>query len=304
MLRRTLKLAMESILGSRLASTAATPLRSRRRLILAYHDVSEFSGAPPGDRSLHLPLLSFRKQLDEIERVGLPIIALAESDSVSAPHVVLTFDDACFGAVRHGMVELASRGVPATVFVAPGLLGCPSPWWDRLADPVSGEIPAASRQEALIRHRGRHDEVLRGADESRWPIQPPTTECRIATAADIATALRTHPGLTLGAHSWGHPNLSALSGVELEAELLKPLEWLRRQWPDRTIPWLAYPYGLQTPQVRSAAGTAGYSGALLVSGGWHRHHAPRDVFGTPRLNVSSGLSLRGFRVRLAGLLSS
>ena len=304
MVRHVLKTAIESILGSRLAAAATTPLRRARRLILAYHDVSAMTRPVGGDASLHLALDAFKAQLDEIGRLDLPVVPLSDSERFADSHVVITFDDACAGAVQCGVDELSSRRLPATIFVAPGLLGCASPWWDRLADLNTGAVPPSHREDGLTRYRGLQEEVLSGAAASRWVVQPPISRCRIATTDELSAAIEAHPGLTLGGHSWGHPNLSMLVGRELDSELRDTLSWLRNRWPQRTVPWLAYPYGLESPGVRAATRDAGYSGALLISGGWHRIREPRDVFGTPRLNVSSGLSLRGFRARLSGLFRS
>ena len=123
---------------------------------------------------------------------------------------------------------------------------------------------------------------------------------RMRVTFEVDLALRAHQDLTLGSHSWGHPNLTCLSGQDLQDELTQPIRWLRDRWPGRSIPWLAYPYGLESQGVRLAASTAGYRGGLRVTGGWSRDEG--NPFAFPRLNVSSGLSLNGFRARLAGFL--
>ena len=156
------------------------------------------------------------------------------------------------------------------------------------------------RRRALREFRGRQDVVLDTASRLGWPVAPPDPRFRIAAAEEIDEALKIHPGLSLGAHSWHHPNLARLTALELTEELTRPLEWLQARWPTRTIPWLAYPYGLESPSVRRAVAAAGYEGAVLVAGGWHGRRV--DPFGIPRYNVTSGLSTKGFQARLSGLL--
>jgi hypothetical protein len=54
--------------------------------------------------------------------------------------------------------------------------------------------------------------------------------------------------------------------------------------------------------VRLAAARAGYEGALAIDGGW-LPAVPPDRYALPRVNVPPGLSLNGFVLRGAGLLT-
>ena len=304
-LRSSVKAVVEAALASRPLALLSRRLRAGARLTLAYHNVVVGTeDRVVGDNSLHLRFDRLLEHLDTLRDRGLGVCPLGATRDVGerVAEVSISFDDACAGALRHAVPALAARGIPVTVFVAPGLLGCAAPWWDRLADPALGEIPASIRERALGEFKGRHAVVMGAAERFGWPIQPPNPACRIATLDELDAALEAHPGLMVGAHSWDHPNLAALDGVELTRELVRPLAWLRARWPERTVPWLAYPYGLESPAVRLAVREAGYVGALLVRGGWQRSLA--DPFGTPRLNVSSGLSSNGFRARLSGWISS
>jgi peptidoglycan/xylan/chitin deacetylase (PgdA/CDA1 family) len=121
--------------------------------------------------------------------------------------------------------------------------------------------------------------------------------CAPATEDELRAAL-VHPGITVGSHTWSHPNLTGLHTPELERELTRPLHWLCRHF-DRFIPWLSYPYGLSSPTVQEAVAGAGYQAALRISGGWVPR-GPCHPLQLPRLNVPTGLSSGGFRVRIAG----
>lgn len=299
--RRLVKSGVESILGSRLARAVAQRRVRGARLILAYHNIID-EGTPPshGDRSLHLRLDQFRLQLDCLAECSLRVVPLdaADQDADDTPRVSITFDDASAGAVRLAVPELAARGLPATIFVAPGILGLEAPWWDRLADPAAGQVPPRIRQVALDALGGSHEQIMAAARTRQWSEHEVRPSMRIASEDELEEAMASHPTLTLGAHSWGHVNLTSRAGEALRLELRRPLGWLRDRWGDRCLPWLAYPYGLETPALRSAVASAGYRGALLIDGGWHRRASDRMM--VPRLNVAAGLSHDGFRARLAG----
>lgn len=276
-------------------------LRSHRRrtLILAYHDVVPAGAHPCGDRSLHLPQADFAAQLDALAATHdvIPLAAIRDGARGRCPRAIITFDDAYCGALTVGLAEVVKRDLPATVFVSPGLFGRAT-WWDRLAQAAGGEMPAVIRKEALTAHAGVSDRVFAalgsGADTlPKWAV--------IATEAEVQSAAAL-PGITLGAHTWSHPNLAALEPREVLAELERPLAWLR-DLGQRGDCWLAYPYGLTSAAVSRAAVEAGYAGALLISGGW-LPPALAPNHDLPRFNVPSGMSLTGFRLRACGVLTA
>jgi peptidoglycan/xylan/chitin deacetylase (PgdA/CDA1 family) len=215
----------------------------------------------------------------------------------SRPRVVVTFDDAYRGAVHLAVAELARLGLPGTLFVAPGCLGLKSFWWDRYA-PAQG-WPPEIRAKLLTECAGRDDRV------GEWALQVGQLERNLsewycaATEAELKGCLR-HPGIEFGSHSWSHVNLALVEGHDLNEEVMRPFAWLRRSL-ERVVPWLAYPYGLAARGAASVARANGLVGALRVSGGWWPQ-GPQDVFLKPRWNVPAGLSLNGFRIRLAGVL--
>ncbi len=266
-------------------------------LVLAYHNIVPDGLPPSGDRSLHLPLGVFRRQLDLVVRIAsvVPVREALAPPAGRQPRVAITFDDAYAGAVELGLPELARRGLPATLFVAPGCLGTDGFWWDRFAPETSW--PSNQRHHLLTAQGGIDSKVRAWALETGLPARATSAWHRVAPEDEIRA--RTYPGLVIGAHSWSHPNLAALDHAGLHEELLRPLEWLRQRF-DNALPWLAYPYGIVSPVVAAAAQRSGYEAALLVTGGWTPPN-PADRFLLPRWNVPAGISLAGFRLRLAGL---
>lgn len=286
-----------ALVGIGAADLARIRLR-KRTLVLAYHNVVPDGEAPSGNVNLHLPQREFARQLDLLVRTHdvAPIDMLSMPPSSSGrPRVMITFDDAYAGALTAGVAELVRRGLPATIFVAPALLGS-TPWWDIVADRTFGTIPDRLQRHALEELGGHGSKILRWA-QSEMESMTASTLPRIGTETQLKTAA-SRPGITLGSHSWSHPNLCALTDAELEIELTKPLQWLQSRF-DAIAPWLSYPYGYFSDRVQNVAARVGYIGSFRVDGGWIPASAPA-AHAIPRLNIPNGLSLNGFRLRLAG----
>lgn len=296
-MRSTTKRAAEKLLGSGTARRLGNLLHRRAALVLAWHNITPVP-VQTGDRSLHLPFDDFRRQLDLL--AGLPVVPLDQVRAgMEGPAVALTFDDAYAGAIELGLPELSARGLPATVCVAPGILGRDALWWDLLAVPGAG-VPADLRARCLEQFAGDHDRIMGEAARAGWWLGPVQPDFRIATQAEVTAALG--PLHTVSAHSRTHRNLAVLPGRELPDELEGVLRWLEAAWPGRVVPWIAYPYGA-VPADLAPVASAGYQGGLLVTGGWHRP-GPGQPLRTPRTTIPWGLSSAGFAARLSGLWPS
>ncbi len=273
---------------------------NRDVLILAYHNVLPHGALPMGDRSLHLPVSQFVEQLDILAETH-QVVALgsvATPTTADRPRVVITFDDAYAHALSIAIPELVRRRLPATIFVAPGLLGGYT-WWDRIADPQLAAVPQAERTLALTELVGNGDAILR---DPRFPHRNdllPTM--RIATEPEVRAASEL-PGISIGSHTWSHRCMAGLDEDATTEELDRSMRWLRERFPS-FIPWVSYPYGLFSEQTTAVAARLGYVGGLRVDGGWLRGGSPADSLSLPRYNVSAGLSSEGFRIRLGGLLT-
>jgi peptidoglycan/xylan/chitin deacetylase (PgdA/CDA1 family) len=218
------------------------------------------------------------------------------------PRVAITIDDAYRGAVDAGVRELATRFLPATIFVAPGRLNNHVFWWDALSHQTA-TLDEKLRSHALCELRGQDERIRAWAARAAIPTcDELPAYAQTATCGELAAALR-FPGITLGSHTWSHPNLASLGIDEVLAEVRGSREWLRAEFGDGVIDWFAYPYGLESVQARLAVADAYYAGALRIDGGWHR---PTDVsaFARPRFSIAAGLSVAGLRARLQGALLS
>lgn len=286
---------------------AASVRRTHRKdiLIVAYHNVVPDGSLVSGDRSLHISQSDFGRQLDLLQRTHDVVDLMTALNSVrsrtsigrSRPCAAITFDDAYAGAMTAGIAELRSRQLPATVFAAPSFVGGQPFWWDMLAHPERGLDPSV-RDEALSHLRGRHADVLKWAHHESMHVEEPLSNARCASPEAITAALH-YEKVTIGSHTWSHPNLTRLSAAELKDELCSSFDWVA-QFGDRAVPVVSYPYGQANSAVSTAAKAAGYSDGLLVDGGWTGvGHV--DRFATPRLNVPAGVSEDGFVIRAAGL---
>jgi peptidoglycan/xylan/chitin deacetylase (PgdA/CDA1 family) len=299
--RQSAKWVVERALVAGGAAYVGRAVRRHGAAVLAYHNIVPDRGPRVGDASLHLERSDFVRQLLDL-RQSFDVVPLGElmhepPRRRGRPRVAITFDDAYRGALTLGVDELRRLGLPATVFVAPGLLGEPAFWWDVLADPRLGEVEPMVRARVLTERGGRTSEILAERDSADNPAL--TALHRPSTAAEVVEALHQHSGLTLGAHSWNHPNLAAIDEAELHRELARPLEWLKRT-TDRWLPVLAYPYGLTAPRVARVAAELGYVAGWRAMGGWVRPGTTR-AFDRPRVTIPAGVSRDGFALLVAGL---
>jgi peptidoglycan/xylan/chitin deacetylase (PgdA/CDA1 family) len=293
-----------------LAGTGVASVLSRLRtptsIVLAYHNIVPTGQPVSGDSSLHVDQETFAAQLEFLDSHAtiVPLDQIRPGPHIPGRdiRVAVTFDDAYRGAMTAGLEELAKRGLPATVFVSPGLLGSEGFWWDRLTVDSSSALPDGVRDHALNHSRGIATEVLSWARREGYGVGSPPAHATPVTESELLDS-DLYDGLTVGAHTWSHPNLAALSEIEAVTEMTRSKEWLASRTA-RYVDWLAYPYGLHSPSVVKSASLI-FEGALRVEGGAaeRRGRWVASPHTMPRVNVPRGLSIEGLALRIAGLLS-
>lgn len=273
-----------------------------RVLILAYHNIVPRGERPWGDASLHLPQDIFGRQLDllaeTLEVVPLHAALGAPADPGAPPRAVITWDDAYAGATTAGVEEVSRRGLSATMFVPPAFLDGGTFWWDALAG-AAGALDAAQRRVCLEECRGRTELARSHAARAGWRWAEPPPHARGTATRDLERAAAV-PGITLGSHTWSHPNLARATPEELTTELARARDWLQAFRPGAPAA-VSYPYGLATAGVEREARAVGHEAGLRIEGGAFTPGADRAM-AVPRLNVPAGLSLRGLALRLRGRL--
>ncbi len=294
-----MKSTVEAVLVHGGFANLSRHLHRDRTLVLAYHNIVPHGEPITGDRSLHLPVHSFAEHLDLLLRHCdvVPLDSVFDRTAGGRrPKVAITFDDAYRGTVAAGVTELVMRGLPATIFVVPAFLGGNSFWWDAVL-PVARDRMDGFREWALSALRGRDQEIKAWAKAAGVRSLQLPLHALTATEEELRRAAA-QPGITLGSHTWSHPNLTQLDADAVEQELTSPLEWLRQRF-ESVVPWLAYPYGLASPTVERAAAATGYHGAFGVTGSWLPQTNAR-AFALPRLNIPAGVTPNGFILRLSG----
>ena len=280
--------------------------RIRRRLhgdtpiILAYHNVVPDELAGLGDASLHISLGRFRQHLDALtsthevrplEEVLFGRQHLDEETSIAA----ITFDDAYRGTLEVALPELQARKLPATLFVAPAILGDRTLWWDAISAPSLGGPWPEVRTRILEEGEGKEESARLMVPDAPWQEMP--SLMRTVTEAELLE-LETGFDLSIGSHTWSHPSLPHLSKDDLSEELLQPREWLRARFPERYLDVLSYPYGHSSREVRRAVEEAGYQAGLALRGTRRQNLEDGTGYAVPRLNIPSGLSRNGLKLRL------
>lgn len=296
----SIKRPIERVISSAAVARFTLPRIRDQRLILAYHGIVPEGRPPAGERALFVRQQDFARQLDLL-RTEVDVVALdsLDEDGDGRPRVAITFDDAYAGAVNEGVIELVERNLPATFFVSPGRLDGHVFWWDALT--VEDEVPDQVRRHALDNLGGEDEKVRQWASKSFVKSTDTLPAyARAATRSELAAAV-SHPGISVGSHTWSHCNLTRLSESEVAKEVCDSLEWLHTQFGSKSIDWLAYPYGLDSPEIHRIVERASYAGAVRIDGGWHRR-ADVSAFARPRFSVASELSIAGFRARLRGAL--
>lgn len=314
----TLYSTIKTLVERGIVFSGATLISRRRHrddiLILAYHNIVPTGEMVVGDASLHLPQHTFAQQLDVLQRTCdiVPLGDVVERTQFAArstnhakrskPLAVITFDDAYRGALTAGIHELRQRDLPATMFVAPAYLGGKSFWWDVLTPLNAKGLTDEFREHALTTDAGKGVKILdRARNTSANTITQMPLHAQCALESELVTALSFNK-LTLGSHTWSHPNLTQLSANELQYEMRAPKAWLLERFNDRTVSAISYPYGRSNQTVWDAAQSAGYDIGLLIDGGWAQS-ATTAPYAIPRLNIPSGVSVDGFVLRTSGLIS-
>ena len=279
------------------ADTISLYLKRQQTLVLAYHNVIPDALHHTGLGSQHMRESDFQRQMLWVARtfdiVPLPEVLRERTGTPTRPRIAITFDDAYRGALHCAIPWMAQHGIPATMFVAPGCLGSDGFWWDRLrVDPWS-DFPFFFQEMRADQAR-----IMAWARATNLEVHDLNDLFKPVTEAELADSVNQAAGhLLLGPHGWTHQNLASLPPSELDDELRMPLAWLRERHSETTLPILAFPYGLKSPEVCDAAEKLGHAAAFLIDGSWMPRKL-RSPFLIPRRNVAGGISSATFRVLL------
>lgn len=229
--------------------------------------------------------------------------------------VAFTFDDAWADNASIAIPIARKYGIPVTIFVCPGKLGMPFPFWpervaalceaaeragsaDRVEELVAVGVDgsqtgsrrmAGGAAETAIEHLKslpapkREELISRFSAEFGEHANLSESEDATMTWDDVRALAA--DGVTFGSHTLTHEILSQIPLREAEQELAASKRAIERAL-EKECSLLAYPNGDCSNEVRDLAPKVGYRLGFLNDGGAWTHNC--DSFLIPRLNIWEG----------------
>ena len=306
-----------TIARSRMSLRAAIlPLLERcfkRGGILGYHAVVEHEVPSP---EMHVSLGTLRGQLeyvrDRYDVIPLRELVRRRIEGRSMDRcVAITFDDAYVGIERLAAPLLARLDLPATVFVTAGAAEDGAAfWWDGLEHarrtspdilwprvlsqlgirhlPPSAEALGIVRDHVLARHAGR-------LDRQKMEFAESPNELLRSMDFEALTRLARDGRFEFGCHTVTHAALPLLSSQDQRLEMAQAQRRLEDMLP-RTVPIVAYPFGLYDGATLSEAANAGFLAGVTMQA---RAVARGDfALALPRVGVSEDWTRSAISLRL------
>ncbi|MBW6396490.1 polysaccharide deacetylase family protein [Roseomonas sp. HJA6] len=311
----------------------ALPILGGRGAVLVFHRL----GPPQADLIFEanqrniVSASTFGLLLDALAEDGVDVVTLDEAqqrlaDPRARRFVCLTFDDGYRDNHDLLLPILEARRVPATVYVAPGLVDGTSPlWWYALDEAIAREprlrlpLPAETtiatgdrtgKQRAFA--TTAHVMTTAPADVraglmtaliERYGVDPKVLAARHMMDWTMIRRLAASPMIEIGAHTLSHPPLATLTEHAAAEEMAGSRERLEHETA-RAVRHLAFPYGSPgTTGAREAqiAAALGFRTAVTtVRGNLDRRHAEaRHAW--PRHGMGPADGPSALRLRLAGI---
>lgn len=289
--------AVVAALGSGPVSAVARRFNRSRLRVLAYHDVPDVA--------------AFTAQLDRVLRRYHPVSGAQVAEAIRLgrdlpPDAVwLTFDDGHGDVVTNGLPLLRARGIPATLFVCPGVVVADRrPWWDLVvAAERAGWRPTHDLGPNVARAlKDVPDPVRRRTvDAAReWLRSTGLLEETVARGADEALlGAWLDAGMELGNHTWDHPCLDHCTVEEQAGQIERADAWLASFGAFERVRLFAYPNGDETAASAEVARRLGYEVAVLFD---HRLTDVRvaDPMRLSRLRIDATADVRRTRSIVSG----
>lgn len=214
----------------------------------------------------------FAEQLDVIASTyvavsGAQVMSARRGDAKLPDRALwVTFDDGDPSVLANAADALVHRGIPATLFVCPGLIvERRAPWWET--------VLAAGRQGhgAAVDGRTLVGPELLGAlktvpDRQRRAVCATIeravgpVEVEVPNLADLKRWQGA--GLELGNHTWDHPCLDRCTPAEQAEQIERAHGWLAEHLQPEVL-LFAYPNGDRTHDAEKVLRSIGYDGGLL-----------------------------------------
>lgn len=264
----------------------------------------------------HFNCLSLPEAIDRLARGKLPRRSM-----------IVTFDDGYLDNLTLALPILRRYAVPATVYVATGLIEQTDlPWWYELEDLiVAGDglhvhwdkqdlhfstIDAAAKRQTfdilnpMLKSMDSTEQatfmgLLRQG--SSKPIQQDDQFMNRSQLIELAS----DPLITIGAHTHNHLALSELKPIRLRHEMNRSRELLE-DWLKRPIEHLAYPFGGEAQAATrefDVAAELGFSSAVTTRLGHFQRFHKNHLLALPRIGIGYRDCMARFEWKISGLYS-
>jgi len=300
----------------------------RRLFILEYHDIS-FDGTRPGKSAVttsrfkdQVEVLSGSYSLESLEQV---VSQMGDSHTFPDDILVVTFDDGYLSNYELAWPNLASQGVPATIFLTTSFLDGIPLWFDLAREALEflrshTEAVSYRVKRELLRTFGywprfktvdgeieflkyqsgaKRQSLLSALEDSDVPLPSPT---RALTWGQVRE-MKTSGMISFGAHTVSHPILSTLSRPDQEREIEESATRILEETGQRPS-CFAYPNGSArdfTSETIEILSSRGFSSACTTVRGSNRPDA--DLLRLRRIGVGEDSNVL-LKARLSGLFDS
>ncbi len=268
-----------------LRQTPKTIGQAKGLRILVYHGIC--NDKPWRFNSRYLSETQFEEHLKLIRRCYHPVSfedVVNGNLPVDKLNVLLTFDDGLKNNFTHAFPLLKKYNIPAVFFVT-GMASMPQPF---LFNDITDIAPALTSADVLaegelfrpekvflntrfVNRKGvqlahhYHNSpasVRTAIIQTLLDIIPETERHRYKLYYELMNEaelkeISDHPDYEIGAHGFYHTDLSALSEQELDDELKRSLDYLKRVL-GKDVPGIAFPYGNYNQAVIEACEKQGF----------------------------------------------
>ncbi len=256
-------------------------------------------------------LVRYAKRTCEIAALETPAKANdAGSQTARAsrtrPMIAITLDDGWHDNYTSVLPVVIAEGIPVTIFVCPGLIGCDLPFWpEQIAKAMKKKAPELRQSEltALVEQLKDFEPQRRDLLIGALSRQNGAPSCREVKEIDRTLSWEeilemSKAGVRFGSHSCSHQILPQLPLDEVQHEIRDSKQALDLVL-NSECKVFAYPNGNYSKSARRILAEAGYQAAVTTEcGAWTRD---RDPFAIPRVNISDS-SVTGLSGRFSGAM--
>lgn len=290
--------SIDAVLGSRAMTGSFRSLTKGRLRILGYHGISD-----PAVFEVQM-----RHLVDNYEPIGPELVIDAvEGGSLPERSVWVTFDDADPTVIDNALPIIGRMGVPATLFVCPGVVGTDQAYWWQIVEDYEtnpgvesiGATPAGGWLAFLkTTADSKRREVVAEMSESLTRLNgfAPT---RRQVTVDELREFAAHG--TIGNHTWDHPCLDKCPGDEQTRQIVLAHDWFQNTLGFQPT-LFAYPNGNHARQAEGTLSDLGYRLALLFD--HHLAHTGQDPLRLSRVRTSDKASPARYAALLSGVHSA